>query len=157
MLIRRFSAFRASPRFADALHRYNSRIAVRIRKVYNAYHYDQYFTEAIQLLTEKLYGKPLHPNWESSDWDFNIDTGVARQANFPRNLLNQSENAAENLKNKELKWLAKKTGMNIPILPMHTKEEHSLFVDLTSLLMKFKLYFAKKQMELPFFQKRFLN
>jgi hypothetical protein len=134
-LIRRFSAFRASPRFADALlsesrHRYNSRIAVRIRKSYDACHYDQYFTEAIQLLTEKIYGRPLHPNWESSDWDFNVSTGVARQVKFPRHLLDQI--ASVTFTNKELNWLSKKTQMKIPILPMHTKEEHNLFVDLVS-------------------------
>jgi hypothetical protein len=134
-LIRRFSAFRASPRFADALlsesrHRYNSRIAVRIRNVHDCLHYDQYLTEAIQLFTEKLYGRPLHPNWESSEWDFKANTGVARQSNFPRNILSQNDNP--NLKNKELIWLSKKTDMKIPILPMHTKEEHELFVELIS-------------------------
>jgi hypothetical protein len=134
-LIRRFSAFRASPRCADALlsesrHRYNSRIAVRIRKTYDACHYDQYLTEAIQLLTEKIYGKPHHPNWESSEWNFNVSTGVARQKNFPRRLLDQIPEVT--FKNKELNWLAKKTEMKIPILPMHTKEEHDLFVELVS-------------------------
>jgi hypothetical protein len=135
-LIRRFSAFRASPRFADALlsesrHRYNSRLAIRIRKAYDACHYDQYFTEAIQLLTEKIYGRPLHPNWESSDWDFQVSTGVARQVKFSRHLLDPIA-ANVTFKNKELNWLAKKTQMKIPILPMHTKEEHDLFVDLVS-------------------------
>ena len=44
-----------------------------------------------KLFNCKLYGKPLHSNWESSKWDFKSNTGIARQSNFPRTILTQNE------------------------------------------------------------------
>jgi hypothetical protein len=128
-LARQFSCYHASAELGDTLlaelrHRHNSRAGIRNRGYYNCHHYDQYLVEQIQMLTIQIYGEPTVKNWpSSSNWISTKEKfGIIPMFGMPKS------NPHPNLSG-QYKFLAERMGTKLPYLPIHGKEELSLFRD----------------------------
>jgi hypothetical protein len=131
-LISCFSAFDASPSFADAVlrcvrHRLNTRAGVRHCGDYFAGHYEQYYVEGIQQATLDIFGFPFHPSWKSSeDWINSNEKFGLVQGKYPEFVVESIPSSIE-LKSKEQKYLCDQLKIKAPFLPVHTKAEQKLF------------------------------
>jgi ribonuclease D len=132
-LIQCFSAFEASPSFADAVlrmirHRINTRAGIRYNGDYCCGHYEQYYIEGIQQVTLELFGKPMHPSWKTSeDWVSNQERFGIVEGKYP-DIVNLIPSGSADLKSSELKFLKKNLNLEYPFLPIHSDAEHKLFV-----------------------------
>jgi hypothetical protein len=125
-LVRQFACYHASAELADSLlaelrHRHNSRAGVRHRGYFDCHHYDQYLIEHIQMLTIELYGQPTIKNWPSSS---NWTSSKEKFGIIP--MFGENQSPHPNLKG-QYKFLAEKMGTKLPFVPIHGKDEISLF------------------------------
>lgn len=131
-LISCFSAFDASPSFADAVlrcvrHRMNTRAGVRHCADYFSGHYEQHYIEGIQQATLEIYGFPFHPSWKSSEDWINSKEKFGLVPGKHQEFVLESIPPTIELKSKEQKYLCEQLAIKAPFLPVHTKAEQKLF------------------------------
>jgi hypothetical protein len=131
-LIQCFSAFEASPTFADAIlscirHRMNTRAGIRYCGDLSCGHYEQYYIEGIQQVTLELFGAPMHPSWKNSeDWISNKERFGLVPGNYPESSF-QLIDSSISCDSEELNRLKKAFNLHFPFLPVHSDAEHKLF------------------------------